>query len=105
MEDLKTKALEAHIGGKFSTSLKMELNTKDDLSLAYTPGVAEPCKEIAKDKLVIMVTHNPDLAKEYSTRIINIKDGKIIGDSNPFTGKEKDKEEILTTAKAYFALG
>ena len=49
MDNLKEKALKAHIGGKFSTKLKMEINTKDDLSLAYTPGVAEPCKKIAKD--------------------------------------------------------
>ena len=48
-------------------------------------------KNIAKDKLVIMVTHNPDLAKEYSSRIINIKDGKIISDSNPYDGKERTK--------------
>ena len=45
-------------------------------------------KNISKSKLVIMVTHNPDLAKEYSSRIINIKDGKIINDSNPFISKK-----------------
>lgn len=49
-------------------------------------------KNIAKDKLVIMVTHNPDLAKEYSTRIINLKDGKIISDSNPYDGKNIEDE-------------
>ncbi|MBR6745117.1 MAG: ABC transporter ATP-binding protein/permease [Clostridia bacterium] len=41
-------------------------------------------KEIAKDRLVIMVTHNPELAEAYSTRIIRILDGKIIGDTNPY---------------------
>ncbi|MBE6157032.1 MAG: ABC transporter ATP-binding protein/permease [Firmicutes bacterium] len=41
-------------------------------------------KEIAKDRLVIMVTHNPELAEKYSTRIINLKDGVIEGDSNPY---------------------
>ncbi len=41
-------------------------------------------KEISKDKLVIMVTHNPELANEYSTRIIKLLDGKITDDSNPF---------------------
>ena len=46
-------------------------------------------KEIAKDRLVIMVTHNPDLAKTYSNRIVNIKDGQIIGDSNPYNIEEK----------------
>lgn len=41
-------------------------------------------KKVAKDRLVVMVTHNPDLAQEYSTRIIKLKDGEIINDSNPF---------------------
>ena len=48
-------------------------------------------KEIAKDKLVIMVTHNPDLADEYSTRIVKLQDGKIISDTNPYDGKEDTK--------------
>ena len=46
--------------------------------------VMELLKEVAKDRLVIMVTHNPKLASEYSTRIVELKDGKIISDSNPF---------------------
>ena len=50
-------------------------------------------KEIAKDKLVIMVTHNPELAKEYSSRIIELKDGVIINDSNPFD-KRDEKESV-----------
>ena len=50
-------------------------------------------KEIAKDRLVIMVTHNPDLAKKYATRIIKLSDGKIMGDSNPYDG-EKIKKDI-----------
>ena len=41
-------------------------------------------REVAKDRLVIMVTHNPDLAQEYSTRIIRLLDGQIIDDSNPY---------------------
>ena len=45
--------------------------------------IMELLKEIAKDRLVIMVTHNPELAETYSTRIIRIIDGKIIGDTNP----------------------
>ena len=45
-------------------------------------------KEISKDKLVIMVTHNPELAKKYSTRIIKLLDGKITDDSNPYDSKE-----------------
>ncbi len=51
-------------------------------------------KEIAKDKLVIMVTHNSELAHEYSTRIVEFKDGKLISDSNPITKEEKNEETI-----------
>lgn len=50
-------------------------------------------KDISKEKLVIMVTHNPDLAKEYASRIINIKDGEITSDSNPFDGKDDLRED------------
>ena len=52
-------------------------------------------KEIAKDKLVIMVTHNPELAKEYSTRIIELKDGVILNDSNPYKKDEKKTSERI----------
>ena len=52
-------------------------------------------KDISKEKLVIMVTHNPDLAKEYSSRIINIKDGKITSDTNPFDEKEELEEDTI----------
>ena len=53
-------------------------------------------KEIAKDKLVVMVTHNPDLAKQYSTRIINVKDGRIVGDTKPFDGKNEETSSEKT---------
>ena len=56
-------------------------------------------KKISQDKLVIMVTHNPELAKEYSSRIINIKDGKIISDTNPYNGKEQEEKEKNKTKK------
>ncbi len=46
-------------------------------------------KDISKERLIIMVTHNPDLAKEYSTRIIKLKDGEVEGDTNPYNGKEE----------------
>ena len=46
--------------------------------------VMELLKEVAKDRLVIMVTHNPELAKQYSTRIVNLRDGVIQGDTNPY---------------------
>ena len=45
-------------------------------------------KKISKDKLVIMVTHNPDLANEYSNRIISLKDGEVTSDTNPYNGSE-----------------
>ena len=54
--------------------------------------IMELLKEIAEDKLLIMVTHNPDLAEKYSSRIIKLLDGKVIDDSNPYKGKEKDKK-------------
>ncbi len=47
-------------------------------------------KEIAKDKLVIMVTHNPEIAKDYASRIIEFKDGEILSDSNPIKEEEED---------------
>jgi len=50
--------------------------------------VMELLKEVAKDRLVIMVTHNPELAEQYSTRIVKLRDGKIIDDSNPFIPDE-----------------
>jgi putative ABC transport system permease protein len=54
--------------------------------------IMELLKEVAKDRLVIMVTHNPELAKTYSNRIITMKDGLMISDSKPFVGKEKESE-------------
>ena len=64
--------------------------------------VMELLKEVAKDRLVIMVTHNPELANEYSTRIVKLKDGKITGDTNPFnpdeTKMEKPKHKNLGKA-------
>ena len=53
-------------------------------------------KQIAEEKLVIMVTHNPELAEAYSTRIVNLKDGQITSDTNPFDIPEGSIEEKLT---------
>ena len=55
--------------------------------------VMELLKEVAKDRLVVMVTHNPELAETYSTRIVKLKDGKIIDDSNPFNVEEFELEK------------
>lgn len=46
--------------------------------------VMDLLREVAKDRLVVMVTHNPELAQQYATRIVNLRDGKIRSDSNPF---------------------
>ena len=55
-------------------------------------------KDISKNKLIIMVTHNPEIAKRYSSRIIKVKDGKIIGDTNPYT-TENVKEDFKNTVE------
>ena len=52
--------------------------------------IMELLKEIAKDKLVIMVTHNPELAEQYSTRIVRLKDGEIVSDTNPCTDTDPE---------------
>ena len=59
-------------------------------------------KEISNDRLVVMVTHNPDLAEKYSTRIVKLSDGKIIDDSNPYDGEEKKKNNVKTKTKKNF---
>ncbi len=58
--------------------------------------IMELLKKVSTDKLVIMVTHNPDLAVEYSTRIIKLKDGSIIDDSDPYDGSDftENNQEI-----------
>ena len=60
--------------------------------------IMELLKEVAKDKLVIMVTHNKELADEYSTRIISLLDGRIINDTNPYNVSEKDKAKAVEKA-------
>lgn len=55
--------------------------------------VMDLLKEVAKDRLVVMVTHNPELAEEYSTRIVKLKDGKVTDDSNPYKVDKKNKEK------------
>ncbi len=67
--------------------------------------VMEILKELAKDRLIIMVTHNPDLARKYSTRIIRMLDGKIISDSSPLSvpefnaGVQKDMQKVASAKK------
>ncbi|MGN0666381.1 MAG: ATP-binding cassette domain-containing protein [Huintestinicola sp.] len=67
--------------------------------------VMELLKEIAKDKLVIMVTHNPELAEQYSTRIVRIKDGTLISDSAPYVKEQKDTEVKANKKRVSMAFG
>ena len=60
--------------------------------------VMELLREVAKDRLVIMVTHNPELAEKYSTRIVRLQDGVVVGDTNPCM--EDEHEEATETANS-----
>ena len=112
MDALKKVGLENHMSKKPSqlsggqmqrVAIARALVNNPDIILADEPTgaldsktsvqIMDLLKEVAKDKLVIMVTHNPDLAKAYSTRIVNVKDGKIVSDTKPFDGKSENKSE------------
>ncbi len=67
--------------------------------------VMELLKEIAKDKLVIMVTHNPELAEDYANRIVKVKDGKIIGDTNPYKPKKKEETKKENKKRVSMSFG
>ena len=61
--------------------------------------IMEILKEISKDKLIIMVTHNPELAETYSSRIVKLLDGELISDSNPFDEEElKTEKQLLSVS-------
>ena len=65
--------------------------------------IMELLKEVAQDRLVVMVTHNPELAENYSTRIIKLRDGRIVSDSNPyFSGGTISQKPIQAKAKMGF---
>ena len=115
---LKDVGLEEHMykkpnqlsGGQMQrVAIARALVNNPDILLADEPtgaldsetsvSIMKILKNIAKDKLVIMVTHNPDLAKEYSNRIIQLKDGKIISDTNSFNENEIEDEDSSKTKK------
>lgn len=79
------------------------MNQHGALDSATSVQIMDLLKEIAKDRLVIMVTHNPELAEKYSTRIIKLLDGEVIDDSNPYKSKdEKPKESKLKKTSMSF---
>ena len=115
---LKDVGLDAHIhkkpnqmsGGQMQRiAIARALVNDPDILLADEPTGALDSKtslqimdllaKIAKDRLVVMVTHNPEIAEKYSTRIIKLSDGKIIDDSNPLDDDEKQREEIIKKNK------
>ncbi len=108
---LKSVGLEKHInklpnqlsGGQMQrVAIARALINDPDILLADEPTgaldsdtstqIMDLLKDVAKDKLVIMVTHNPELAEKYSSRIIKLKDGEVIDDTNPYDGKVNTKE-------------
>ena len=64
-------------------------------------------KEVARDRLVVMVTHNPDLAEQYATRIVNLRDGRIVDDSDPYVIDEAESTPAVhrTMGKASMSFG
>ncbi len=115
---LKDVGLEDHIyklpaqlsGGQMQrVAIARALVNDPDILLADEPTgaldsdtslqIMDILKKISKDKLVIMVTHNPDLAKKYATRIINLKDGKITADSKQYDGKIKTDLDLIESEK------
>lgn len=63
------------------------------LDSATSVQIMELLKEISRTKLVIMVTHNRELAEQYSTRIVSVKDGEIVGDTMPYDGSDESSTE------------
>ena len=99
LEDQIYKKPNAMSGGQMQrVAIARALVNNPDIILADEPTgaldtetsvqVMEILKEVSKNRLVIMVTHNPDLAEQYSTRIIRMLDGKLLSDTNPITEKD-----------------
>ncbi len=106
---LKKKPAEMSGGQMQRVAIARALVNNPDIILADEPTgaldtetsiqVMNILKEVAKDRLVIMVTHNPDIAKTYSTRIISMLDGLIIGDTAPVSEEEAAKIKEKPTEK------
>ena len=63
------------------------------LDTTTSKQIMELIREIAGERLVIMVTHNPEIAEEYSTRIVRLQDGLVVSDSNPYNGEQEDAQK------------
>ena len=108
-DQLKKKPNEMSGGQMQRVAIARALVNNPDIILADEPTgaldsetsiqVMELLKEIANDRLVIMVTHNPELAERYSTRIVRMLDGVIISDSSPLTTSELEAERSLDKDK------
>lgn len=68
------------------------------LDTATSVQIMDLLKEISKDRLIIMVTHNPELAEKYSTRIIRLLDGRVTDDSDPYTAPEEEGAKATVTS-------
>lgn len=66
--------------------------------------VMDLLKEVAQDRLVVMVTHNPSLAEEYSTRIVYLKDGEVVGDSMPYDSSEEAENPCESAGEEGFSV-
>ncbi len=66
--------------------------------------VMDLLKKVSQDRIVIMVTHNPDLAKKYATRTVSLLDGLVVGDSNPFHAEKEEEPTPDFTGKAKLSL-
>ena len=122
-EALKAVGLEDHVhkrpnqlsGGQMQrVAIARALVNNPDIMLADEPTgaldsetslqVMEQLKAVAKDRLVIMVTHNPELAKKYANRIVTLKDGKVTSDSNPYTMVTKEETTTQKLRKASMSI-
>ncbi|MCR5207346.1 MAG: ABC transporter ATP-binding protein/permease [Eubacterium sp.] len=115
-DQLKKKPAEMSGGQMQRVAIARALVNDPDILLADEPTgaldtqtsvqVLDLLKEIAKDKLVIMVTHNPELADRYSTRIVRLRDGEITDDSNPYEpeaeGRQSTADKVKKPSMSFF---
>ncbi len=113
-DQLKKKPNQMSGGQMQRVAIARALINNPDILLADEPTgaldsetsvqIMEILREISKDKLIIMVTHNPELAEQYSNRIIRLVDGKVVDDSNPFINEEPQKnkpEKVKKTSMSF----